>query len=31
MTEKDIVFQSVAELSRLIESKQVSPVEVTEA
>jgi len=31
MTENDIVFQSVAELSRLIESKQVSPVEVTEA
>ena len=31
MSETDIVFQSVAELSRLIESKQVSPVEVTEA
>ena len=31
MGETDVVFQSVAELSRLIKSKQVSPVEVTEA
>lgn len=31
MNETDIVFLSVAELSRLIESKQVSPIEVTEA
>ena len=31
MSEPNIVFQSVAELSSLIESKQVSPVEVTEA
>lgn len=30
MSETDIVFQTVTELSRLIESKQVSPVEVTE-
>ena len=31
MSETAIVFQTVTELSRLIESKQVSPVEVTEA
>ena len=31
MSETDVVFQSVAELSGLIKSKQVSPVEVTEA
>ena len=31
MGETDVVFQSVAELSRLTKSKQVSPVEVTEA
>ena len=31
MSETGIVYKSVAELSRLIESKQVSPVEVAEA
>ena len=31
MDKTGIPFQSVAELSRLIESKQVSPVEVTQA
>ncbi len=31
MDKSDITFLPVAELSRLIETKQVSPVEVTEA
>ena len=31
MSETGIVYKSVAELSQLIESKQVSPVEVAEA